>query len=98
MRVSPSMDMRDVIYVVMEKRKNEVLRGETDHVIVARYRSRYKAERYCKDNNGRWSDRLCDEIADLTGIKRGKGARRFQEIKRELKDEKFFISEERLDD
>ena len=90
--------MRDVIYVVKEKRKNEVLRGETDHVVVARYRSRYKAERYCKDNNGRWSDRLCNEIADLTGIKRGKGRYRFQEIKRELKEKKFFISEERLDD
>jgi len=92
------MVMRDVIYVVMEKRKNEVLRGEIDNRIVARYRSKYKAERYCKDNNGWWSDRLCDEIADLTGIKRGKGRKRFQEIKRELKDKKFFISEERLDD
>ena len=90
--------MRDVIYVVKEKRKNEVLRGRNDHVTVARYRSKYKAEKYCKDRNGNWSDRLCDEIADLTGIKRGKGRYRFQEIKQELRDDKFYVIEERLDD
>jgi hypothetical protein len=45
-----------------------------------------------------WSDRLCDEIADLTGIKRGKGRERFHEIKQELKDKKFYVIKERLDD
>lgn len=98
MRSSPTMDMRDYIYVVKEKRKNDVLVGKYDHVTVRRFAREYNADRYCKDRNGMWSDRLCDEIADLTGIKRGKGRERFHEIKQELKDKKFYVIKERLDD
>ncbi len=98
MRSSPTMGMRDYIYVVKEKRKNEVLVGKYDHVTVKRYSAEYKADRYCKDRNGRWTDRLLDEVANLTGLKRGKGRERFNEIKQEIKEEKFYVIRERLDD
>ena len=90
--------MRDVIYVVEEKRKNAVLRGKVDHVVVAQFKYRRNAERYVRKSNGNWSDRLVEELCGLTGTMRGKGKWRKQEIKEELRAKKYFINEVRLDD
>ena len=90
--------MRDVIYVVREKRKNEVLRGKTDHVVVAQFQYRRNAEKFVRQSNGYWSDRLVEELCGLTGTMRGKGKVRKEEIKVELRSKKYVISEVSLDD
>lgn len=91
-------DMRGYIYVVKEKRMNAVLRGKVDHVTVAQFQHRRNAERYVRDSNGYWSDRLVEELCSLTGTMRGKGKIRKQEIKEELRSKKYVISEVSLDD
>jgi hypothetical protein len=93
-----SNGMRDVIYVVKEKRKDAVLRGVVSHKIVAQFQYRRNAESFVRDSNGYWSDRLVEELCCLTGTMRGKGKWRKQEIKEELRSKKFVISEVSLDD